>query len=219
MAAVNTTYRHHYFQDLRGKTFGWLKVTALLGSINGRLHWKAVCRCGRERIVTTHGLKHRNIRDCGCRYRPPWEQRFWSKVRKSDDGCWEWTGSLDKNGYGQVWIGGKYRKPHRVTYELTFGNICDGFFVCHKCDNPACVRPDHLFLGTIRDNNNDRTRKGRSARGEKVWTCVLTAEKVSEIRRRYEAGNVTQRELASEYGVRQTTIGRIVLRQTWTHVP
>jgi hypothetical protein len=96
------------------------------------------------------------------------EERFWAKVRKSE-GCWEWVGSKIPKGYGNIGI--SYRPPksalaHRVSWEIHFGPIPGGMFVCHHCDNPGCVRPDHLFLGTNLDNIRDSESKGRFHAGD-----------------------------------------------------
>ena len=92
------------------------------------------------------------------------EDRFWSKVRK-DDGCWEWTASVNRRCYGWFHFGGKVErkalKAHRVSWELHNGPIPEGLWVLHKCDNPRCVRPDHLFLGDRTDNMRDCAAKGR----------------------------------------------------------
>ena len=91
-------------------------------------------------------------------------KRFWDKVDKAD-GCWEWTACLKKgkkgNGYGFFWLHGKNFRAHRFSWIINFGNISDGLCVLHRCDNRRCVRPDHLFLGTVTDNNVDAIKKGR----------------------------------------------------------
>ena len=92
--------------------------------------------------------------------------RVWPKVDCSGDGCWLWTGAIDHKGYGRIGMGAPSRfvmRAHRATWELTFGPIPEGLCVLHKCDNPPCVRPSHLFLGTISDNSQDMAAKGRSA--------------------------------------------------------
>lgn len=89
---------------------------------------------------------------------------FWKRVQKSDDGsdgCWVWIGNRRPDGYGLFYLFGKQLRAHRVSWEMHNGPIPEGVFVCHRCDNPSCVRPSHLFLGTIQDNNADRVQKGR----------------------------------------------------------
>ena len=112
--------------------------------------------------------------------------KFWSRVNKTET-CWNWTGPRDKKGYG-LGIYNKGRQPriHRQSYELNIGPIPQGLHVLHKCDNPSCVRPDHLFLGTNFDNIQDRNKKGRMnhAKGEQVSHCKLTPQQVLEIRTR-----------------------------------
>lgn len=103
----------------------------------------------------------RKRRPSGTFLSEPVSVRFWRFVQKSD-GCWLWLGTKSADGYGSIRHAGKMRKAHRVAYELMRGVIPDGGQICHHCDNPACVNPDHLFVGTNRDNMIDRQRKGRS---------------------------------------------------------
>jgi hypothetical protein len=95
---------------------------------------------------------------------PPVSERFWPKVRKTG-GCWEWSAATRLCGYGVLNVLGRTVDAHRISWELHYGPIPRGMVVCHRCDNPPCVRPDHLFLGTKRDNTHDMLRKGRGKNG------------------------------------------------------
>lgn len=145
---------------------------------------------------------------------------FWPKVAKSEN-CWEWTGALKSREpgreYGRVGYGNKIYMTHRVSWELHFGPIPKGLEVCHACDNPRCVRPDHLFLGTHIANMRDRDRKKRRTplRGEQHGSARLTQLQVDEIRRRYVPFQVSLNQLAHEYNVSKRTILRIVQRVHW----
>jgi hypothetical protein len=147
---------------------------------------------------------------CASEFKHPrMPEAFWSHVEKTD-GCWIWHRGIDKQGYGTLKCWGKVSKAHRVSWELHNGPIPDDLFVCHKCDNPPCVNPEHLFLGTNKDNCDDRDRKGRV-------NTVLTAEQVLEIRSLCEHG-MLQRVVAARYGVQQSLISLIVNRKIWTHI-
>lgn len=145
--------------------------------------------------------------------------RFWSKVNVSDrTSCWEWTGSFLRSGYGEFSLDGKNVTAHRVAYEFMTGEeIPNGMSVCHSCDNPKCVNPSHLWMGTHIENMRDRNEKGRqrAPRGTERPNAILNEDDVREIRRRYETGRVTQLQMAIEYGVHETTITRIVNRKNW----
>lgn len=147
------------------------------------------------------------------------ESRFWSKVnRKGPDDCWEWQGSPGKDGYGRFGVNGRTLKPNRFAWELVHGEITEGLHVCHRCDNPLCCNPIHLFLGTNADNRADMVSKGRQARGEKNGNAKLTEAKIHEIRVRLSYGGVTQKSLLTEYDVSRATMSRIANKRRWAHV-
>ena len=143
------------------------------------------------------------------------EERFWRYVHKTD-GCWLWTGTLGGKGYGSIRASGngsgrRMLYAHRVAYELQCGPVPDGMYVCHHCDNPLCVRGDHLFVGTQADNLRDMCTKGRAR-------TKLTEQDVAIIRQRYATEKGSQQQLASEFGVTQRTVAYVVSYRTWRHV-
>lgn len=150
--------------------------------------------------------------------RPPnTEADFWERVEKGPD-CWLWTGWTDRDGYGLWKRRQQNRRAHRDAYRFTKGPIPEGMLVCHTCDNPPCVNPDHLFLGTVADNNRDRERKGRGIRGVRAHRSKLTPAEVREIRRRYREDGVRQVDLAEEYGVSQPSISSLLRGESWAHI-
>lgn len=159
------------------------------------------------------------------RYGTP-EQRFWANVKKSD-GCWEWLGYRVRGRYGQMYAEKRRRVyAHRFSWELHFGPIPShdsfhGLCVCHRCDNPGCVNPEHLFLGTNEENIADRNRKGRTQRGygdrqrgEENPSAKLTEPEVRAIR---ESGDRLS-DIAERFGIGVSTASLIRNRHLWTHV-
>lgn len=155
-----------------------------------------------------------------------------------DSGCWEWTGKLMHKGYGVIYIDGKERRAHRVSYEEYKGNIEGGLLVCHSCDNRKCINPDHLWLGTNAENIQDAAKKGRmkgfgASRGQSYETlsggvtetqvgemnknAKLVEQQVLEIRAKLKDG-VNSHELAKAYGVSYRNIRAIAIRRSWAHL-
>jgi hypothetical protein len=145
----------------------------------------------------------------------PLRERFDEKyILEPDTGCWLWTRSTSASGYGRISVNGKPRKAHRASYEIHIGPIPDGLCVLHRCDTPACVNPEHLFLGTQQDNMADMNRKGRGARGERNGGTHLTERDILAIR----ADKRLHRLIAADYGVAGSQISVIKNRKTWRHV-
>ena len=150
------------------------------------------------------------------------EERFWEKVRKSDN-CWEWKATKYRSGYGQFRLDGVPQGAHRVAWILTNGAISDssgyhGTCVLHSCDNRACVRPDHLFLGGQKENVRDMHRKGREnkCKGEehpKAKLCGLDIRLIRELLK-----TQTQQVVADRFGIGQSQISKIKRRKAWRHV-
>lgn len=173
--------------------------------------------------------------------RTPISHRFLSRINRSHaSGCWLWRGALDARGYGRIGLGGSTAnrtgantaQTHRLAYEMWVGPIPDGLLVCHRCDVPACVRPNHLFVGTHADNSHDAVRKGRMRRGDRHWgrlhperlargernpRAKLTDNDVRAIVAKAHDG-IPRPLLRQQFGVSKTTIDTILRGEVWAHV-
>jgi hypothetical protein len=146
------------------------------------------------------------------------EDRFWGKVNKGP-GCWEWTAGKSTAGYGGFKVDGIQMKAHRFVWELVHGSIPDGMLVCHHCDNPGCVNPEHLFLGTPQDNMDDKVKKGRhkSPSGSRHGMAKLTEWQVLKIRELVQSGD-DRGIVGARFGVSRNYITKIVSREIWSSV-
>lgn len=247
--------------DLTGRTFGNVTVESYAGRSSGkrpRPQWMCVCRCGKRRLIFGSNLKQLKHTDsCYCNSPGEYPQRrsglatgwnrvmgerngevrFWLGVRSSKDGCWEWQRCRTPQGYGQVAVDRVRWIAHRYSWHLHFGPIPRGLFVCHRCDNPPCVNPAHLFLGTHQDNMRDMAEKGRAARskgrphgpsgvrtnfhshvGTKNPNGRLTEEAAKQIISRLATGELYT-AIAADFPISHWAVAKIAQGRSWTHLP
>lgn len=180
------------------------------------------CECDQKTPIISHESKKlgrivgepsyfisgHNVKFCGFKS-IPLEERFWDKVDKCDDGCWNWLGSLAGGGYGGIGVNGKMMYAHRISWEISFGKIPNGLWVLHRCDNKRCIRPDHLFLGTHQDNMDDMKSKGR---WKGSFPHPISQEQAQQIRNLYDSGKYTQQNLADKFNCSRGTVKKCVYR-------
>lgn len=192
-----------------------------------------MCGCGQPTTISPRNYKNRGlvkgqpiryVHGHGGGHAPTIEPsvRFWKYVAvDSPDKCWPWTGAHHDFGYGVMHDGTRLVGAHRFSWQIHNGPIPDGMWVCHHCDNPPCVNPAHLFLGTTQDNTQDMINKGRynhvSQPGESNPFSKLTDMEVRQIRQDF-AGGTSAKELAKKYNVTSVNIYNIVKRKGWAHV-
>jgi hypothetical protein len=138
---------------------------------------------------------------------------LWDRIDQSGgpDACWPWTGNRRPDGYGRLGVRGSAYYAHRLAYASTFGPIPDGMLVCHRCDNPSCCNPAHLFVGTDADNQRDAAAKGRKPAGSRHRLAVLTQEQAQAIR----ASRAAAATLAQDFGVSIRTVYRVRAGETY----
>lgn len=213
--------------NIAGQKYGLLTVLNATDRRHGKSQsviWNCICDCGNTTAVSSCGLRRKKypVRSCGCKkhVRPlTAERRFWSKVKKTSK-CWIWTGSLSPAGYGMFGAtSNKLMVASRFSWQLHNGPIPPGLFVCHHCDNPPCVNPEHLFVGTNKENQTDAIRKGRFRLGYRK----LTEKQIREIRTKYVGHSVLPtpecRFLAKKYGVTNNAIRDAWKGNSWKNLP
>lgn len=213
--------------DLTGKKLHRLTVLYRDYVKNNKQYWRVQCTCGQEKSVCQHGKKLK-AKSCGCLMKEKAAKRCAVLNLVTDKkqyildnikfdrktGCWNWVGSMWANGYARTGIKGCKGRAYRLSYQEFKGVIKKGHIVCHKCDNPKCVNPNHLFQGTNQDNMTDMVNKNRSLKGEKHHKAKLTLPQVLEIRSRENEPRVL---LAKEFGVSDCTIRDIIKKRSWIH--
>lgn len=176
---------------------------------------------GTEQVANTCGadrcVRPDHLTVGGWSARPDFAERraeqFWQRVRRGPDECWPWT---DTDDHRNTSLGGKVMGVHVLAWTLTHGDSGD-MFVCHRCDNPPCCNPAHLFLGTPAENSADMAGKGRARTGQR--RRALTDEQVREVRRLYAAGEKSTHELAPMFGVSAMTVWKAAVGKAYTDVP
>jgi hypothetical protein len=147
------------------------------------------------------------------------ELKIKENVTKDKNGCLVWNGYKDKNGYGKTTIASRSVAVHRIVYAINYDDFDQSLLICHKCDNPACCKPSHLFMGTHKDNERDKIKKGRrnNLNGSKHPFSKINEKMVNEIRSRYKSG-AKLTELSDEFNLTQGHVHKIVKGISWKHL-
>ena len=199
-----------------GDKFNHLTVLSLEYSRNWKRYWRVRCDCGSEFVIVASSLGI--SKTCGrCNRIKPLAERFWRNVEKSET-CWRYVGNISPQGYGRIGQGATSILAHRLSWELAHGPIANDLCVLHKCDNPKCVNPSHLFLGTRPENQRDMAEKQRSCHGEQNHCAKLTAAMVLDVRRRYDSGERLQ-DIANDAHITYKMVWNIGRRRNWRHIP
>jgi hypothetical protein len=196
-----------------------VKVHEALSAVMAECSAEGCSRAVRARgLCNTHYSAFRRDGTLGRLQRPTLEERFWSKVDRSGD-CWIWTASLNAAGYGRIGEGReRVWLSHRLAYRLAYGVDPADQYVCHRCDNPPCCNPRHLFLGTHADNMADAAQKGRGIRGE-IHPLTSLAEADVIAMRHMRARGASYREVGEAFGVTGSSARSICTGINWRLAP
>ncbi len=182
------------------------------------------CACGCGTIVKTYEGRFAQGHNNRSRVGRPVDERFWENVIKAAlDDCWLWTGTKGHHGYGMMSVGSKRDKSrrnvfaHRLSYELHYGPIPSGAVIRHTCDNPSCVNPGHLIVGSHQENMRDMVSRNRQTLGTKNPQARITADDVRQIRALAASGTI-HAEIAPRFGITRSAVTMIVERKRWAHV-
>ena len=222
--------------SLVGHKYGKLTPISISEKKGYKYYWLCLCDCGREKSIPESSLRKpdgRGTRTCGmCRlegddYIQAKMDILMKHIKKDPSGCWLWTGSLDKNGYG-IFPSKRFdQRAPRAAYKLLVGEITDGLWVLHKCDVKGCVNPEHLYLGDVRQNVKDAMERGRldtspnpakGKKGELNTKSKLKEEDVVKIRSIKNPNGQMNRWLARCYRIHINTIRAVIKRKTWQHI-
>lgn len=230
--------------DITGQQFGRLTAVRYTGSSGyaGR-KWLFLCTCGNEIETRVSAVRGGHAKSCGCMQRekavqsakiaraaladtlPPMPERFWLKIdKRGPDECWPWKAAVRRKdeGYGAFYFELRQQPASRVAWILTNGEVSDDLEVCHTCDNPPCCNPGHLFLGTRKQNNDDKVAKKRHVFGSRVGTATLTEEQAQEIKYMKPAGRRAapgyRSGIAKRFSVSCETVTEIWAGRRWTHL-
>lgn len=207
-----------------GQRYGRLTAVKFFDRGTHGHRWKFACECGTSDFICyASKVRLGRTSSCGCikaEIKSGRPHLVADRIRKNTEvnqktGCWEWTASKTSSGYGKIFVVGRLRAAHRVSYELRHGPIQDGMHVLHRCDNPSCINPDHLFLGTDADNAADKVAKGRQPRGSWHYKAKISEDDVLAI---LSAKNEAPKNLAMQFGVSPSTISLIRSGKIWSHV-
>lgn len=217
--------------DLTGKKFHNLTVLNRDKRKGEKIQWLCKCDCGIEKIISGESLRRGRTKTCGCLINPSLDvyveimkARILSQIDKTEDKCWNWKGWIKPSGYGHITCTRlKIQSTHRMAWRVFKGEIPKGLCVLHKCDNKKCCNPDHLYLGTVKDNTRDALERGQFPKGknpskgfpgEKHHKAKLTNENIMQIRELRKKGH-TYSEISKLFNIDSKHISKIARGLAW----